>query len=149
MLEMETEAISVLKNFAKLLVVSFGLICLVIPSAKAGVPTSGIEGQALIGPTCPAVRAGDQKCTDRPYHTTVIIKTLDGQEVKRVATDAQGKFRVALEPEFYVIAARSGKRMQVVPMQDAPVTLRLPDHQVQVVVGRFTVLKLIFDSGIR
>jgi hypothetical protein len=136
--------------FTRTLFLWLAVTCMVTPSASAGVTaSSGIEGQALIGPTCPAVRAGDQKCADRPYHTTVIIKTLDGREVKRVTTDAQGKFRVELEPEFYVISARSAKRMQVVPVKDAPVTLRLPDNQVQVVVGRFTSLKLIFDSGIR
>jgi hypothetical protein len=126
------------------------LICLIVPGANAGLTaSSGIEGQALIGPTCPVARVGDRKCADRPYHTTIIVKTLDGREVARVTTDAQGKFRVALEPEFYSISTSSAKRMQVVTVQDAPVTLRLPDHQVQVVVGRFTAVKLIFDSGIR
>jgi hypothetical protein len=138
-----------LKNFTRGFVASLVLICAVIPGASAGVTKSGIEGQALIGPTCPAARPNDQQCADRPYRTTVIIKTLDGQEVKRVKTDAQGQFRVELEPEFYAVFASPGKGMQVVPVKDAPVTLRLPDHQVQVVVGRFTSLKLIFDSGIR
>ncbi len=138
-----------LKNFTRGCISLLAAICSVFPGASAGVPTSGIEGQALIGPTCPVARPNDQKCADRPYHTTVIIKTLEGQEVKRVTTDVQGKFRVDLEPEFYVIAARSAKRMVIVPVKDAPVTLRLPDHQVQVVVGRFTNLKLIFDSGLR
>jgi hypothetical protein len=135
-----------LRTLLSLLVV----ICAIIPGANAGVTvSSGIEGQALIGPTCPVARVGDRKCADRPYHTTIIVKTLDGREVARVPTDAQGKFRAALEPEFYSISTSSAKRMQVVTVKDAPVTLRLPDHQVQVVVGRFTAVKLIFDSGIR
>jgi C4-type Zn-finger protein len=111
--------------------------------------SSGIEGQALIGPTCPVARPGDRKCADRPYHTTVIVKTLDGREVARVTTDAYGKFRVALEPDYYVISVSSAKRMQLVPVKSAPITLKLPDNQVQVVPGQFTSLKLMFDSGIR
>jgi hypothetical protein len=138
-----------LKNFTRRFVSSLAVICALILGASAGATQSGLEGQALIGPACPVARPNDQHCADKPYRTTVIIKTLDGKEVKRVKTDAQGKFRVELEPEFYVVAATPGKGLQVVPVNDAPVTLRLPDHQVQVVVGRFTAVKLIFDSGIR
>lgn len=139
-----------LRAVTRTLLPLLAVICAVIPGANAGATvSSGIEGQVLIGPTCPAVRAGDQKCADRPYRTTITIKSLDGLEVARFTTDAQGRFHVALEPGRYLIKASSAKRMTVFPVKRTTVMLELPPNQVEVMAGEFTDLKLVFDSGIR
>ena len=133
---------------ARLLLLIVGL-CAVLPDADATVsPASGIEGRAIIGPTCPVVRAGDQKCADRPYQTTIIVKTPKGLEIAHFSTDAQGKFHIPLEPDWYTIVAVSGRRMQVVLTQPIRV-LEWPHDQVRVVAGEFTDLELVFDSGLR
>lgn len=127
---------------ARTLLLLFAVICAVIPGARADAQlSSGIEGQALIGPTCPVARAGDPNCADRPYRVALTVKTPDGLEVAHFSTDAQGRFRVVLEPGRYVIKAVSARRMRVVP--------ELPDDLVTVSAGRFTALKLVFDSGRR
>jgi hypothetical protein len=125
------------------------MICVSIQIASADTGSGGIEGQATIGPTCPVVRAGDRQCADRPYRTTITIKSLTGLEVARFATDAQGKFRVSLEPDWYLVTAGSARRMQVVSMKPTPTAPEWPRNQVRVIADEFTDLRLVFDSSIR
>lgn len=130
------------KVVIRTLLVLGAVICAVLPGAWAGVRvSSGIEGQSLIGPTCPAARAGFPACNDRPYRVMVSVTTSGGVEVARFVTDAGGKFRVPLEPGWYSIRAVTARRMTVVP---EPV-----NDRIAVVAGQFTVLKLVFDSGRR
>jgi hypothetical protein len=98
---------------------------------------SGVKGQALIGPACPVIRA-DSPCPDNPYQTTLIILTLDGHEVTRFDTDAEGKFAVYLPPGDYVLHSENPLRLPVAA--DVPFT---------VITDQFTNVIITFDSGIR
>ncbi len=105
-----------------------------------GTPTaapSGIEGQALIGPTCPVQRQ-DSPCPDQPYQASIQVLGADRELVLEFQTDAQGSFRVELEPGTYTL----------VPLSPG-VLPRAEEQVVQVEAGRFTEVIIQYDSGIR
>src|SRR6266511_200199 len=68
-------------------------------TAKA---TSGIEGQVLLGPTCPVEREG-MPC-EEPYEATIVV--WDAGRTQRVLifdSDDDGRFHVTLPPgEYYI-----------------------------------------------
>jgi hypothetical protein len=100
-------------------------------------PSSGLEGQVLIGPMCPVVQAGTP-CPDQPYQATLHIADDRGQLVAEVETDALGVFRVPLDPGGYVIQPQSPDGFTYAA--DQPVT---------VTVNTFTSVTITYDSGIR
>jgi hypothetical protein len=106
-----------------------------LPPAPQG--ASGIEGQTLIGPTCPVERP-DSSCADKPYHATIVVLNQNGTEVKRFDTNADGLFRVELPPGTYTLAPQSPGRLPRAEMQT-----------VQVTSGQFTSITITYDSGIR
>ena len=98
---------------------------------------SGVKGQALVGPMCPAMQA-QSPCPDQPYQTTLIILNFEGGEVARVDTDAEGKFMINLPPGDYVLHPQSGSTP--LSAADVPFTV-LTDQMTRVIIT--------FDSGIR
>ena len=119
----------------------FPLLCLLVVtacnSAATPAPDSGIEGQALIGPTCPVVQVG-QECPDQPYQATVTVLNDKGKQVTQFETDAEGRFRVPLEPGTYTLRPASPSVMPSAPEQTVTVT-----------AGQFTQVLIQYDSGIR
>jgi len=100
---------------------------------------SGVKGQALIGPMCPVIQEGIE-CPDQPYQTTITILTLDGQEVMRFDTDAEGKFQVNLPPGDYILHPDLPAGRPIPSAADVPFT---------VLLNEFTNVIVTFDSGIR
>lgn len=101
---------------------------------------SGVRGQALLGPTCPVMRV-ESPCPDEPYQTSLTVLSLDGQEVTRFDTDAEGKFEVKLPPGDYILRSDVPAGRPVIPSAaDVPFTV-LPNQFTDVIVS--------FDSGIR
>lgn len=100
---------------------------------------SGIEGQTLIGPTCPVARAGDPNCGYQPFQASLQISK-DGSRLARLSSDAEGHFRVALAPGSYVIAPESGGVSARPLERELSVTVR---------AGEFTQVTVLYDSGIR
>jgi hypothetical protein len=98
---------------------------------------SGVEGQALIGPTCPVVREGDD-CADKPYQTTLTIQNPQGELILQVQTDADGRFRVPLPSGMYILHPETTGRY--------PSTA---DQEFTVMAGQFTQIIVTYDSGIR
>ncbi|MEW5938804.1 MAG: hypothetical protein AB1750_04025 [Chloroflexota bacterium] len=99
---------------------------------------SGVKGQSLIGPMCPAAQS---PCPDQqPYPTTLIVLTTDGREILRFETDAEGKFAVNLPPGDYILHP---DRLEGAPLPSAP------DVPFTVVENQFTNIIITFDSGIR
>ncbi|MDC1205287.1 hypothetical protein N8083_00365 [Candidatus Pacebacteria bacterium] len=78
---------------------------------------SGIFGQVLLGPTCPAVQEGDNSCKDKPYRTTINIafQRTGGDKAflyETIETDEQGKYKIMLPPRAdgrYHIRALGGQ----------------------------------------
>ena len=97
---------------------------------------SGIEGLVTLGPIKPAEQAGT--VNRRPYETTVLVLDQQGQAVTRVRADAEGHFRVNLNPGTYTVK----------PELKGP--YRRPKMQpVTVSEGSFTHVDIAVDSGIR
>ncbi len=98
---------------------------------------SGVQGVALIGPSCPVQRI-DTPCPDKPWQGVVVAQDLAGHEVARTTTDADGGFTIALPPGDYVLVTLT---TGVLP---APVTLAVTVKQ-----NMMTEVELSLDSGIR
>jgi hypothetical protein len=100
---------------------------------------SGVEGVALIGPTCPVERdPPDPDCADRPLAHATIRAQRAADVVGNTKTDAQGRFRLPLEPGSYQLYTSGG----IQPFGTPVATVR-------VVSNRFTRVELRIDSGIR
>lgn len=112
-----------------------------LPTAGAqNSATSGIQGQVLIGPTCPGpTRPGaSTQCADKPYQATFTVLNQSKQPVTQFQTDAQGRFQIALPPGTYTL----------VPESSGPLP-RASEQTVTVTKGQFSEVQINFDSGIR
>lgn len=106
----------------------------------SGDGSSGIEGQVLIGPSCPVMRENDPNCADKPYPTTLGLYQ-NGQLLARLVTDDQGRFKVSLEPGTYTLVPERKAGQLARPLQT--------EQQVVVKAGAYTLVKVVYDSGIR
>ena len=106
-------------------------------TATAGA-TSGIEGQVLLGPTCPVEREG-VSC-EEPYEATIVV--WDAARTQRVFTfdsDDDGRFHVGLSPGEYYIEPQGDE--QGLPRPE-PRTVTVPAYT-------FVSVTLHYDTGIR
>jgi hypothetical protein len=99
--------------------------------------TSGLEGEVLIGPMCPVVQAGTP-CPDQPYEAPILIEDANGKEVTRFQSDAQGQFRVNLQPGTYTLVPESPDGFT-----------HAPEQAVTVSANTYTRVMITYDSGIR
>ena len=117
-----------------------GVLILVLATCTIYSPTprgSGIEGQVLLGPTCPVVQEG-QDCPDQPYQATLTVTSQNGVQVAQFQSDEQGRFRVSLVPGEYILHPESPSG---IPFAG--------DQSFTVETGRYTQITLHYDSGIR
>lgn len=105
--------------------------------AAAATATSGLEGAVLIGPMCPVVQAGTP-CPDQPYPATLVVEDANGKAVTRFQSDAQGQFRVNLQPGRYTLVPQSPDGFTHAPAQ-----------AVSVNANSYTRVTITYDSGIR
>ena len=98
---------------------------------------SGIEGQVLIGPMCPAAQQG-QYCPDQPYPATLTVKALNGGTIVQFQTDGQGHFRVPLAPGQYILHPASPDGIAFAA-----------DQTIVVGEGHYTQIIVRYNSGIR
>jgi len=108
------------------------------PSTATATATSGIEGQVLLGPTCPVEREG-MPC-EKPYEATIVV--WDAGRTQRVLifdADDSGRFHVALSPGEYYIEPQGD--VQGLPRPE-PQTVTVP-------ADTFVFLTLRYDTGIR
>jgi len=101
------------------------------------VPSSGVRGNVVLGPTCPVEIAGSP-CPDRPWQGKVQAFTLTGASAGEVSTDAQGAFELPLDPGMYDLTPYT---------PDSPPTARA--QRITVPPGAFLTVTLQVDSGIR
>ena len=119
-------------------VIGILIILLATCSIQEAAPAdSGVEGQVLIGPMCPAVQVG-QPCPDQPYQATLTINGRDGKKITEVRANPQGHFKINLKPGEYILHPESPNTM---PFS--------PEQAFHVEAGRFTQLTVSYDSGIR
>ena len=107
-------------------------------NGSAGAGTSGIEGRVTIGPQCPVEQMGSP-CPDAPYAALITI-TRNGDTVDETRSDADGTFRIPLDPGTYSVVAG--------PIDGSSMPF---GRQIRVVVrpAAFTHADLSVDSGIR
>ena len=98
---------------------------------------SGIRGIVLIGPLCPVVVEGSP-CPDEPWEGIVRVSDPGGQ-VAEVATDAEGRFAVAVAPGTYDVG----------PIVEGTGPGFARSERVTVTEGDVIAIKLTVDSGIR
>lgn len=122
-------------------VVLVGCNPLIRAALLGGNGSSGIEGQVLIGPTCPVMRAEDPSCADKPYPATLLGLYQNGQLLARLVTDDQGRFKVSLEPGTYILVPERKTGQLARPRQT--------EQEVVVKAGAYTQVRVIYDSGIR
>ncbi len=103
--------------------------------------TSGITGIVSLGPTCPVMRnQPDPQCADKPYQTTLAVKTEDGTKtISTFTSDATGKFEVNLPSGIYVITSATNN---FYPRCSS-------NGSVVVNPNRFTTTTISCDTGIR
>jgi hypothetical protein len=101
--------------------------------AVLAVLLSGLYGVVTRGPTTPVCRV-DVPCT-KPYGHSTLVFTRPGV-TRKVTTDAQGKYRVALP------AGRWSLRVQDAHFGWRPSTVTVPS-------GRYAKLNVFVDTGIR
>ncbi len=97
----------------------------------------GIEGIALLGPTCP-VQTQDDPCPDQPHQARITVQDERGEFVTRFSTGEDGRFRVGLRAGRYTLVPESGNPFPIAEEQS-----------VEVRPGIYTELVISFDSGIR
>lgn len=97
----------------------------------------GIDGLALLGPTCPVVRV-DDPCPDAPHSAWIRVLRPDGALITRVRSGTDGRFRVGLQPGSYRVVGEGGSPFPRGGEEEATVEPRV-----------WTPLTLHFDSGIR
>jgi hypothetical protein len=123
-----------------------GTVAFTLAAAVAGCGSSsllgpdadqGVEGIALIGPQCP-VQSDDTPCPDLPYAATIEVVEAGGGWVTRLRTNADGRFRVGLEPGNYRLLPRSGDPFPIGSNVDVTVS-----------AGAWSSVIVSFDTGIR
>lgn len=112
-------------------------------SAVARAPDSGLSGRVLAGPTCPVERVPPQPgCAPRPVVATLRIRRLGSRTAARsVRSASDGRVRVRLAPGAYTV--------QALPRAGSPFPRPPSPSRVQIRPGRFTVITITYDTGIR
>lgn len=90
-----------------------------------------------LGPTCPVENINDP-CPDKPFQATLTVLDPHGKKVTQFQTDANGYYRESLAPGDYVMHPESPNVMPHAAEQ--PFTVQ---------ADRFTVVDIVYDSGIR
>lgn len=98
-----------------------------------------VQGTVLLGPTCPAIRVGEE-CPDRPYETVVDIYDANDSAnlVKTTKSNQNGVFRVELLPGDYIAKAEGGNPLP-----------RCSEVAFSIMDGRSTDIVIECDTGIR
>ncbi len=101
---------------------------------------TGIRGEILIGPTCPASSPdfNEEACDDQPFPGVISIFDAEGNLLTVVQSNIRGRFAEPLDPGTYVIYPEPGPTMET----SGPQTI-------EVIEGEYTPVRIQYDSGIR
>ena len=120
--------------------VVFSAVCAAVIAPPAwtdsSVAAGRIEGQIVLYPALPVARAGE--ANQRGVRGRVAVVDAAGAVVKRVASDAAGRFSVDLPRGHYILRLTSLRW----PARSAP-------QAVSVASGRVIRAVLVLDAGIR
>ncbi|GAC1650176.1 MAG: hypothetical protein NVS4B8_24220 [Herpetosiphon sp.] len=103
--------------------------------------TAGIEGEVLVGPTCP-VEVQSRQCAPRPLAATIVVADqATAREVMRFASQADGHFHVALAPGSYLLIPQMLPD-RALPRPPGPITILVLPNQ-------YARVTIVYDSGLR
>ena len=102
-------------------------------------PSTGIRGVVLAGPTCPVEQAGQSPCVRSVSGATILALDSTGREVGRAVSDAGGAYVLRLAPGTYEIVPQPVQGLMGVAAQTS---VTVPD-------GAPIELDLQYDTGIR
>jgi hypothetical protein len=114
-----------------------------LAQASRSASSSGIRGRVLEGPTCPVERVpSEPRCAPRPLVATLHIRRIGSQRLaKSVRSQRDGRFRVSLAPGAYVV--------RPLPVSSSFLPRPPSPFRVEVRSGRFAVVTITYDTGIR
>ena len=113
------------------------MLLLAAACGEKTVTDSGVQGEVRIGPVSPVEQPGVQN--DAPYAAALRIKKASGGKVvAETRSAADGSFRVALPPGEYILEPVNGDPLPIAQSQEFTVA-----------PGRFTTVRVDYDSGIR
>jgi hypothetical protein len=119
------------------LLVAAVLLFVAAGCGEAAVTDSGVQGEVRLGPVNPVEQPGVPN--DRPYIADLRIKrTSDGKLVAETTSAADGSFRVPLASGDYILEPVNGEPLPIAQPQEFTVA-----------PGRFTTVRVDYDSGIR
>ena len=103
---------------------------------------SGINGQVLLGPTCPVERIPpDPHCALKPYKTNLVLTSADQSYViAQFSSDENGNFSIEANPGEYQI--RSAAVANILPYCSSSGTIK-------VTANTYTPAVISCDTGIR
>ena len=110
-------------------------------STSGATVANGVQGTVLRGPTTPVCMVG-RSCSSPVAGALVTIRRVSSAAstvAARGRTDAKGHFRFVLPPASYLVTVRASSGIEP----------RTGARRVQVVAGRFTSVRFVFDTGIR
>ena len=126
-------------SLMSILLIGLSACTAINPATSTPTGTSGIEGNVTIGPTCPGpVRIDGTECKDKPYQATISVLAMDGSQVTRFQTDANGYFKIPLSPGTYILH----------PESDTPMP-HTGDQSVVISEGQYTLVSVMYDTGMR
>jgi len=105
--------------------------------AATGTSSSGLRGLVTRGPITPVCVAG-QPCSE-PAKNVTLVFSRNGRVVRRVRTNDQGRYRVALTPGLYAVRLTPKPR----------IGRGLEPVRVRVMRARFRRVDFSIDTGIR
>lgn len=126
-----------MKRLALVLVVALAAGASCGGAGGEGDGTSGIRGNASVGPMCPVVTQSSP-CPDVPYQGTVVATNTETGQEFTVETNAKGVFELPLAPGTYEVSIVS----EASPPFAKPQTVTVQQ-------GSFARVTVSVDSGIR
>lgn len=112
----------------------------VSPTPTNSLGTSGIQGQVVLGPSCPNVQPGTNvNCEDKPYKASLVVKDKNGNsEITHFTTDNNGIFRLNLPYGSYLLEDSHANGYPF-----------LKPIYFTVGKGTYSTLQVVYDTGIR
>ncbi len=115
--------------------------------------SSGIEGQVLLGPSCP-VQQSDKPCEEQPFQARIVILDMQDSVLQTMNTAEDGTFKISMAPGTYtlrpmVIDETLERQTQEIGIPAAEKYPRAEEMTVTVEAGVFTQVVIQFDTGVR
>lgn len=119
------------------------LACNLLGSKNAGdLSNTGVTGTIVFGPLTPVAVEGEPNV--RPHQAEIHVVDSGENLVHSFSSDENGVFQVVLEPGNYVLLPQVDSEGDIVAMWP-----RSQPYTVQVNLGTFTEVDIVYDSGIR